>query len=109
MDKDVSRGVMMLRPAKKIWQTLQSTYGHEKNIARICEIYEHLFTHRQGERSVQEFYNSLRALLDELEIYQLKLLLYDVYPSVSYHEKGSLSQYQERKYLKKMYFFVEDI
>ena len=70
MDEDISRDVMMLRPAKKIWQTLQSTYGHEKNIARICEIYEHLFTHRQGERSVQEFYNSLRALLDELEIYQ---------------------------------------
>ena len=51
-------------------QTLQSTYRHEKNIAWICEIYEHLFTYRQEERSVQESYSSLRALLDELEIYQ---------------------------------------
>ena len=36
MEEDISQGVMMLRPTKKIWDTLQSTYGHEKNIARIC-------------------------------------------------------------------------
>ena len=36
MEEDVSRGVMMLHPAKRIWDTLQSTYGHEKNVADIC-------------------------------------------------------------------------
>lgn len=40
MDEDISKGVMMLRHARKIWETLHSTYGHDKNIAQICEIYK---------------------------------------------------------------------
>ena len=63
MNEDVSRGVMRLR-SSRLCRALMGM------IARICEIYEHLFTHRQGERSVQEFNGSLRTLLDELEIYQ---------------------------------------
>ena len=38
MEENVSRDVMMLKLAKKIWHTLKSTYGHEKNISRIYEI-----------------------------------------------------------------------
>ena len=70
MEEDISKGVMMLRPARKIWETLHSTYEHEKNIARICVIYEQLFTHHKGERFVQEFYSSLRSLMDELKVYR---------------------------------------
>ena len=40
MDEDIARSVIMLKPAKKIWDTLRSTYGNEKNITRVCEIYE---------------------------------------------------------------------
>ena len=46
MNDSIVRGVMMLKPAKKVWDTLRSTYGNEKNIARVCEIYEYLFTYR---------------------------------------------------------------
>ena len=46
MDEGVARSVMMLKPVKKIWDTLRSTYENEKNIARVCEIYEQLFTHK---------------------------------------------------------------
>ena len=70
MEPSVAREVMMLRPAKKIWDTLRLTYGHEKNISRVFEIYEHLFTLRQGDRSVQEHFTALHGLLDELDIYQ---------------------------------------
>ena len=70
MDEGVACSVMMLKPAKKIWDILRSTYGNEKNIARVCETYEQLFTHKQGDRSVQDFYSTLRSLLDELEVYQ---------------------------------------
>ena len=59
---------MMLRPAKKIWDMLRLTYGHE-NISRVFEVYKQ-FTLRQGDRSVQEYFTLLRAFLNELEIYQ---------------------------------------
>lgn len=39
VEENVSWGVMMLKSAKKIWDTLKSTYRHEKNIFKICEIY----------------------------------------------------------------------
>ena len=69
MDEGIAHLVTMLKPAKKIWDTLRSTYGNEKNIARVCEIYEQLFTHKQRDRLVQDFYNTLKVLLDELEVY----------------------------------------
>ena len=47
MEPSVARGVMMLRPAKKIWDTLKITYGHEKNISKVFEVYEQIFSLRQ--------------------------------------------------------------
>ena len=44
MEKQIACGIMMLNPAKKIWNTLKNTYGYEKNISRIAEIYEQIFT-----------------------------------------------------------------
>ena len=70
MESIIACGVMMLRSAKKIWDTLQLTYGLEKNISRVFEVYEQLFTLRQGDRSIQEHFIILRALLDELDVYQ---------------------------------------
>ena len=70
MESAVAHGVMLLRPAKKIWDTCRLTYGHEKNISRGFEVYEQLFTLHQGDRFVQEHFTLLRALLDELEMYQ---------------------------------------
>ena len=40
MEPTVARGVMILRPAKKIWDTLKQMYGYEKNISRVFEVYE---------------------------------------------------------------------
>ena len=40
MDKSIAHSVMMLKPAKKIWDTLRSTYGNVKNIVRVCETYK---------------------------------------------------------------------
>ena len=34
MDESVARSVIMLKSAKKIWDTLRSIYGNEKNIAK---------------------------------------------------------------------------
>ena len=85
MDEGIARSVTMLKFAKKIWDTLRSTYGNEKNIARVCEIYEQLFTYKQGDRLVQDFYNTLRTLLNELEVYQP--LVTDIFKMREYREE----------------------
>ena len=91
MEQQIARDVMLLRPAKKIWNTCRLTYGHEKNISRVFEVYEQLFTIRQGERSVQEYFTHLRALLDELEMYQP--LTGDVSQMKRYREELAVSVY----------------
>lgn len=49
MDEQLSTGIMFLTPAKKIWDTLKETYGHEKNISRAYELYEQFFVLQQGD------------------------------------------------------------
>ena len=43
MEPQISRDVVMLSTAKKIWDTLKATYAHEKNIARVAELYDQFF------------------------------------------------------------------
>ena len=50
--------------------TLKVMYCNEKNSSRIFEIYEYLFELKQGDKSVADFYEELKGLIDELEMYQ---------------------------------------
>ena len=52
MKPQISRGVVMLPIAKTIWDTLKATYVQEKNIARVAEIYDQLFSLQQGDQAV---------------------------------------------------------
>ena len=45
-------------------------YENEKNISRVFEIYERLFELKQRDRSVSEFYDEVKSLIDELEMHQ---------------------------------------
>ena len=65
----------MFSTAKKIWDTLKATYAHEKNIARVAELYDQFFALQQDDMSIEDLYTSIRVVLDELEIYPLTLLL----------------------------------
>lgn len=43
MEKKVSSGVF-LKTAKEIWDTLKEVHENEKNISKVFELYERLFT-----------------------------------------------------------------
>ena len=45
-------------------------YDNKKNPSMVFEIYECLFELKLGDRSVPKFYNELKGLIDELEMYQ---------------------------------------
>ena len=51
-----------------------------------------MFTLRQGDHLVQDLYASLRALLDELEVYQLFVV--DISKMKEYHEELAVAIFQ---------------
>jgi len=44
MDEEVSADVMFLKTTKEIWDTLKELYSNEKNISRIVDLYERVFS-----------------------------------------------------------------
>ena len=70
MEPNITSDVIFLTPTKKIWDMLNKTYGHEKNISHVFEIYEKFFSIQQGDRFVQEFYTLLCSLMDKLDTHQ---------------------------------------
>jgi len=81
MVEKVSVGLMFLCTVKDIWDTLKDMYNNEKNISRVFELYEQnisrvfelykqLFTLRIGDRSLFEYYSTLKGVLDELNVHQ---------------------------------------
>ena len=71
LEEKITDSVMFLTTVKDMWNTLKVVYGNEKNPSRVFEIYERLFELKQGDKSVVEFYEELKGLIDELEMYQL--------------------------------------
>jgi len=70
LEEKISCSVIFLTTAKEMWDTLKVMYDNKKNPSRVFEIYERLFELKQGGRSVPEFYNELKGLIDELEMHQ---------------------------------------
>ncbi|XP_078439258.1 uncharacterized protein LOC144709554 [Wolffia australiana] len=66
----IAEPMQLLSPSKAIWDEWARMYGYHSNIGRTVEIVEGMFRARQGTRSLQEFYATLRSLLNQLEIYQ---------------------------------------
>ncbi|XP_078445042.1 uncharacterized protein LOC144714219 [Wolffia australiana] len=66
----IAKWMQLLSPSKAIWDEWARMYGYRSNIGRTVEIVEGMFCARQGIRSLQEFYATLRSLLNQLEIYQ---------------------------------------
>lgn len=58
---------LFLKTAKEIWDALREMYSHEKNITRVYELYENLFSR---DRSLSDYYATLKGMWEELNIYQ---------------------------------------
>ena len=69
LEEKISSIAMFLTTAKEMWDTLKVTYGNEKNLSKVFEIYKRLFDFKQGDSSVPEFYGELKGLIDELEMH----------------------------------------
>ncbi|KAL0379315.1 UNVERIFIED_CONTAM: Retrovirus-related Pol polyprotein from transposon RE2 [Sesamum radiatum] len=69
MQESVSANIMFLTTAKDMWDTLHDMYSNEKNISRVFELYEKLFSLKQDGRSVFAYFTSLKGTADEILLY----------------------------------------
>ena len=64
----------MTRPARALWLQLETMYANKSNVSRTVRLYEELFACRQGTRTLQSYYDSVDAIVTNLELYQLLVL-----------------------------------
>jgi hypothetical protein len=60
LEPDVFNNVSYLDSSKDIWDTLHLIYSSGENISRIHELYQDMFSLRQGDRSVEEYFSPPR-------------------------------------------------
>lgn len=70
MQPQISWGLLFIRTEKRIWNTVNQTYAQTHNLARISQLSQEIAHHRQGERSLSDYYSSLRGMWEELSHYQ---------------------------------------
>ncbi|KAK4397606.1 Retrovirus-related Pol polyprotein from transposon RE2 [Sesamum angolense] len=87
MEESVSANVMFLNTAKAMWDALHDMYSHEKNISRVFELYERLFSLKQddSQSSVEDFLVAkfLSGLDNSLKVVRDHLLASDSVPTLS--------------------------
>ncbi|KAK4388462.1 hypothetical protein Sango_2452800 [Sesamum angolense] len=69
MEESVSPNVMFLTTAKAMWDAFHDMYSHEKNISRVFELYERLFSLKQDGRAVSDYFALLKGTSDEILLY----------------------------------------
>ena len=60
-----------LNIAKEIWAITRDTYNIKKNTSQVFEVYEDLFSFRQGNKSLKDYYSYFKGMIDELNQYHL--------------------------------------
>lgn len=69
MDEFVSKNVIFLKTAKAMWDALIQMHSNEKNVSRVFELYEKLFSHTQDGQSVNDYFSTLKGIADEILVY----------------------------------------
>ena len=63
IEQNITESLARIKPARSLWQTLETMYANQTNIGRVVEIFETLLTLNQGDLSLQ-------ALIQEVDLYQ---------------------------------------
>ncbi|KZV18803.1 hypothetical protein F511_37198 [Dorcoceras hygrometricum] len=68
MEPPIGRTYLFLPTAKDIWEAVRETYSDLENSSQIYDLKTRLWNSKQGEKSVIEYYNEMRALWQELDL-----------------------------------------
>ncbi|XP_042056533.1 uncharacterized protein LOC121801150 [Salvia splendens] len=71
LEPAISQNIMYLDSAKAMWDALREMFFNDKNVSRVFELYEKLFSHTQDTQSVNDYFSTLKGLADEILVYHL--------------------------------------
>lgn len=63
-------GLLFLRTAKEIWDTVQEMYSQRNSLARNYQLHREIATMQQGKMSMEEYYAALKKKWAKLDHYQ---------------------------------------
>lgn len=66
LDKNIARSVLFLKSTRDIWKNLDDRLEFF-SITQFCYLEQMLAAISQGKQSVSEFYNTIKALCDNLD------------------------------------------
>ncbi|KAG6400916.1 hypothetical protein SASPL_137761 [Salvia splendens] len=69
LEPAISQNIMCLYSAKAMWDALREMFVNDKNVSRVFELYEKLFSHTQDTQSVNDYFSTLKGLADEILVY----------------------------------------
>lgn len=70
MKPTISEGLLFLRTAKEIWDTVQEMYSQRNSLARNYQLHREIATMQQGKMSMEEYYAALKKKWAKLDHYQ---------------------------------------
>ena len=62
----VSANFMFLDTAKEIWEVVRDNSYMKKNVSRVFEVYEDLFSIWQGNKNLEDYNSHFKNIIDEL-------------------------------------------
>lgn len=69
IESEIAESILWMDTVHKIWKELQDRY-HQDDIFRVLDLQEEIFTLRQGDSSITQYFTSLKKPWQELEIFR---------------------------------------
>ena len=70
MQPKIAKPFLFLAMVKEIWDVVTHTYSKQGDAAQVFELMNRIHATKQGELIVKSYYNTLKALWHEVDIYQ---------------------------------------
>ena len=61
----VGANFKFLDTAKEIWTIVRDTYSMKKNASEVFEVSEDIFSLRQDDKSLEDYYNHFKDMIDD--------------------------------------------
>ena len=70
MQPKIAKPFLFLAMVKEIWDVVTHTYSKQGDAAQVFELMNRIHATKQGELIVKSYYNTLKVLWHEVDIYQ---------------------------------------
>ncbi|KAL5714041.1 hydroxyjasmonate sulfotransferase [Ranunculus cassubicifolius] len=66
MEAHIATTVEFCETSKSIWNSLNDSFSHQSNVSWVYELYEQIFSMKQGDKSLPEYYSTMKNLWEQL-------------------------------------------